>query len=91
MVLGNDGKPGLQKIGAFGFDGMRWSTYVGEPVAGLGMPERSSNSKRRISHNLSDAVTIRNPCFITICAFFGSMIATAILLVVAGTGVPGRR
>ena len=36
-----------------------------------------------LSHNLSDAVTIRNPYIITICAFFGSMIATAILLVVA--------
>jgi iron complex transport system permease protein len=36
-----------------------------------------------LSHNLSDAVTIQNPYIITVCAFAGSMIATAILLVVA--------
>jgi len=36
-----------------------------------------------LSHNISDAVVIRNPAIITICAFAGSMIATGVLLIVA--------
>ncbi|OPX64377.1 MULTISPECIES: iron ABC transporter permease [unclassified Methanoregula] len=36
-----------------------------------------------LSHNIADAVTVRNPYIITICAFAGSMLATAALLLVA--------
>jgi iron complex transport system permease protein len=36
-----------------------------------------------LSHTISDAVTIRNPYTITICAFLAAMVATAALLVIA--------
>jgi iron complex transport system permease protein len=36
-----------------------------------------------LSHLISDSVVVRNPYLVTICAFFGAMIATASLLLVA--------